>query len=62
MKYALMADQRQVSPEVAGSFDHAAPQEQMRAIHYALQSYFEAADWRAERRRRFPGGFWSLRP
>jgi hypothetical protein len=44
MNYPLIADQRQV-----------VPQEQMKAIHLALQQYFEAEDWLAERSRRFPG-------
>jgi hypothetical protein len=57
MNYTLIADQRQVVPEIIGSLDHAVPQEQMKAIHLALQQYFEAEDWLAERSRRFPGLF-----
>jgi hypothetical protein len=55
MNYPLIADQRQVVPKIIGSLDHAVPQDQMKAIHIALQQYFEAEDWLAERSRRFPG-------
>ena len=57
MNYTLIADQRQVVPEIIGSLDHTVPQEQMKAIHLALQQYFEAEDWLVKRSRRFPGLF-----
>lgn len=43
--------------EPVGSLDHAGPQEEMKAIHTALQQYFEVEDWLGERNRRFPGLF-----
>lgn len=57
MNYAATVGQRQLGSEIIGSLDHAAPQEQMKAIDGALRRYFEAEDWLAERERRFPGLF-----
>jgi hypothetical protein len=55
MNNATIDGNRQPATETVGSLDHADPQEQMKAIHSALQQYFEAEDWLAERTRRFPG-------
>jgi hypothetical protein len=57
MNKPSILDQRQTVSEIIGSYDHAAPQEQMKAIHLALQQYFEVEDWLAARGRRFPGLF-----
>jgi len=57
MNNATIQDKQQLATETIGSLDHVDPQEQMKAIHSALQQYFEAEDWLAERNRRFPGLF-----
>lgn len=55
MDNATVADRRHANLHLAGSFDHAAPQEQMKAIGAALQMYFEGEDWLARRDRGFSG-------
>ena len=62
MNNAAIGDKRQLVIEAVGSLDHADPREQMKAIHSALQQYFEAEDWLGERNRRFPGLFRAWHP
>ena len=40
---------------MGGSYDHATPAEQMRAINLALSSYFGTKNWLAVRRGVIPG-------
>jgi len=57
MNNAVIEDKQQIVTRTIGSLDHSDPHEQMKAISSALQQYFEAEDWLAERNRRFPGLF-----
>lgn len=57
MNNAAIEEKRPLVEETVGTLDHARPGEQMEAVHAALQRYFEAEDWLAERNKRFPGLF-----
>ena len=51
MNGGMILDQADLRRPVIGSLDHVSPAQQMRAIHAAMQEYFEAKDWLAERSR-----------
>ena len=55
MNYTTAINQQILNGNIIGSLDHAAPQEQMKAIGTALQQYFEATDWLKKRDRKQGG-------